>query len=663
MKPMPSLLRSVPLLLSLLSLHPAAFCGEAALRFSGAQGLTVPAFRLDSHTVEAWARPEGDLPLGFQAGVIFDWDGRVAIRNSLAGLDYSLDLGGPDLVHLVIPALPSGEWHHVAANFDGTQMKLFLDGKVALAKQIVGNVAGAGDANASFGSPAAGLERSAPFTGILDDVRVWGRARTPDEVDEAVYDHLRGDEAGLLGAWDLDEGQGQKASDIAGLRNAVLGTSPVPDGRDPAWTDAIAPVRKPTPGFSLGFDPPGPISLKAGQMLDASCTLTTAAGVTAGGVTSWSISVRHDRAFLTLEDVSLIGTGADLRLSDGYVKVEWVDDTVRSGFVSTVVLSEGGGAALSPVGTYKVARMRYRTVLNYRDSADAWIRFDERLPDSTLGPARNTVTADGIVRLPAEGRLTVSIAAPETSLSLDPPLLARLPGQEAAASIVLATAENPLSTGAIAWSLSVAHDSSVLDLIEVTTAGTALDAFDPDEIFLLTETVDNETGTGFISVAILNISGLHSLPPNGKSSLGKVRYRVREGVEIGTRTKVSFLDGLRGSGIPIANQVTFAGGVSEPPASDLGIAVTKMLFLRGNANGDASVNISDPAFLLNRLFRSGPAPRCDDAADVNDDGRFNISDPIFLLEALFKGGQQPPAPYPQAGDDPTADTLECGEYP
>jgi hypothetical protein len=50
---------------------------------------------------------------------------------------------------------------------------------------------------------------------------------------------------------------------------------------------------------------------------------------------------------------------------------------------------------------------------------------------------------------------------------------------------------------------------------------------------------------------------------------------------------------------------------------------------------------------------------CEDAGDANDDGRLNISDPIFTLDSLFRGGKSMPPPYPEAGADPTADDLFC----
>jgi hypothetical protein len=84
-------------------------------------------------------------------------------------------------------------------------------------------------------------------------------------------------------------------------------------------------------------------------------------------------------------------------------------------------------------------------------------------------------------------------------------------------------------------------------------------------------------------------------------------------------------------------------------------------FLRGDANGDRELNITDPQFTLNYLFVSANPPPCLDAADANDDGRVNVTDPIATLQVLFQGQSALPEPFGTPGVDPTEDTLGCLE--
>ena len=48
---------------------------------------------------------------------------------------------------------------------------------------------------------------------------------------------------------------------------------------------------------------------------------------------------------------------------------------------------------------------------------------------------------------------------------------------------------------------------------------------------------------------------------------------------------------------------------------------------------------------------------CPDAADTTDDGQIDISDAIALFSYQFSGGAPPAAPFPDCGEDPTADGL------
>ncbi len=82
-------------------------------------------------------------------------------------------------------------------------------------------------------------------------------------------------------------------------------------------------------------------------------------------------------------------------------------------------------------------------------------------------------------------------------------------------------------------------------------------------------------------------------------------------------------------------------------------------FLRGDANGDGQIDISDAVSILIQLF-SVPDPfRCADAADADADGTVVITDALRLLNFMFGAGAGPAAPYPDCGEDPA---LGCDEY-
>jgi len=63
--------------------------------------------------------------------------------------------------------------------------------------------------------------------------------------------------------------------------------------------------------------------------------------------------------------------------------------------------------------------------------------------------------------------------------------------------------------------------------------------------------------------------------------------------------------------------------------------------LRGDANGDGKVTVSDVVFLVNYLFKGGPTPLPYLSGDANCDTKVTISDVVYLVNYLFKGGPPP----------------------
>lgn len=90
-------------------------------------------------------------------------------------------------------------------------------------------------------------------------------------------------------------------------------------------------------------------------------------------------------------------------------------------------------------------------------------------------------------------------------------------------------------------------------------------------------------------------------------------------------------------------------------------------FIRGDANSDGNIDITDAVYTLNYLFMGGLSPPCEDAADTDDSGKIDISDTILILNYLFTGGSPPKDLYVIDGEiipiaDQTSDNLKtCTE--
>jgi hypothetical protein len=63
--------------------------------------------------------------------------------------------------------------------------------------------------------------------------------------------------------------------------------------------------------------------------------------------------------------------------------------------------------------------------------------------------------------------------------------------------------------------------------------------------------------------------------------------------------------------------------------------------LRGDANGDGTIDIADVVYLINYLFTGGPAPDPLWVGDANCDGAVDIADVVYLINYLFAGGDPP----------------------
>jgi hypothetical protein len=81
------------------------------------------------------------------------------------------------------------------------------------------------------------------------------------------------------------------------------------------------------------------------------------------------------------------------------------------------------------------------------------------------------------------------------------------------------------------------------------------------------------------------------------------------------------------------------------------------LFIRGDADSDQTVDISDAVRIFLWLFGGERIVNCPDALDVDDSGGVDVTDGISLLSFLFLGGPQPAPPYLSPGRDPTVDQL------
>lgn len=95
-----------------------------------------------------------------------------------------------------------------------------------------------------------------------------------------------------------------------------------------------------------------------------------------------------------------------------------------------------------------------------------------------------------------------------------------------------------------------------------------------------------------------------------------------------------------GSGFQLSR---FWIGGDLPDPKPCGLISGEFLLLRGDANHDHVIDLSDAVYTLIWEFAGGLAPACKESLDVNHDARIDTSDPVFTLNYLFRGGPSIPA--------------------
>jgi hypothetical protein len=126
-------------------------------------------------------------------------------------------------------------WHHacgVAAPLGGTAY-LYVDGQLSASGATTNSWSFSGDAVQFGKSPSTFW---APFTGFIDDVRIYSRALSSSEV-ATLYAGGNPSSTGLVGYWPLNEGVGTVTADTSGNAN----TATLQNG--PTWsTDIPSPL-------------------------------------------------------------------------------------------------------------------------------------------------------------------------------------------------------------------------------------------------------------------------------------------------------------------------------------------------------------------------------------------------------------------------------------
>ena len=125
----------------------------------------------------------------------------------------------------------------------------------------------------------------------------------------------------------------------------------------------------------------------------------------------------------------------------------------------------------------------------------------------------------------------------------------------------------------------------------------------------------------------------------------KIEYSANGGDEWSTVAETTSCDGGHSWLVPDTPsencliRISDVGNGVPCDTSDAYFSIIDYIF--GDANGDGVVNSADVVYLINYLFKGGPAPEPMAAGDPNDDCVINSADVVYLINYLFKGGPAP----------------------
>lgn len=107
-------------------------------------------------------------------------------------------------------ALNANTWYHVAATYDGSNMKLYINGVLDATKAQTGSVNSNGAFNVGYL-----YNTSRNFNGKIDEVRVWKRALSQTEISQNMC-NVSVPAASLAAYWKFNEGSGSTVQDTSG---------------------------------------------------------------------------------------------------------------------------------------------------------------------------------------------------------------------------------------------------------------------------------------------------------------------------------------------------------------------------------------------------------------------------------------------------------------
>ena len=155
-----------------------------ALSFNGSSSRVrvadaAPLHLSSAMTLEAWVKPSGTGAASWQALIYKGVDNYfLALPDRTTAPIGGGTIGGNPMLATSSSALPAQTWTHVAVTYDGSMIRVFVNG-TQMANQPASGPLAASTSPLEIGGS---LVDAGPFAGVIDDVRVYNVALTPAQI-------------------------------------------------------------------------------------------------------------------------------------------------------------------------------------------------------------------------------------------------------------------------------------------------------------------------------------------------------------------------------------------------------------------------------------------------------------------------------------------------
>jgi hypothetical protein len=152
-----------------------------------------------------------------EEGYVLRTGGTGELSFNIAGVDqFGVPVSWQEVVSPVA-ALQLNTWYHVAGTFDGNYLRIYIDGNIIDSVAFTGTIALSSDYSLAIGKLA---DMSQPegryFSGHMDEVRIWHRVLSAQELSDSMNTHINPATAANLAAYyRFNEGSGVYASDLS----------------------------------------------------------------------------------------------------------------------------------------------------------------------------------------------------------------------------------------------------------------------------------------------------------------------------------------------------------------------------------------------------------------------------------------------------------------